>query len=185
MPAAKTRALADRRRSRRKQAAETKQGIKVYCCKICLAETPATFSQEHHETPQAAGGTAGPTSELCAGCHHNLHRVADMLTRGKAGLAEDSVAIMYPDDQGAKERMFALARTVVEYMTMKADGKIDLDTPAKVMVLLPPKVKLAAQMIANDHRGPTGRKLGLATWISAMVKREVYERYPHLKPKPE
>ena len=182
---AKTKALAARRRARKKQAAERGQGIKVYKCKICLCDTPDTFSQEHHETPRAAGGVAGSVADLCAGCHHNLHRVADMLTTRRAALAEDSVAIMYPGDDGAKERLFALAKIVCEYTAMKADGKIDLNTPIKVMIELPPPVKLAAQMIANDHRGPTGRKLGLSTWISAMIKREGYERYPHLRPKPE
>lgn len=182
--AAKTKALAARRRARKKQAAERQQGLKVYKCKICLCDTPAPFKQDHHETPQAAGGVAGPIADLCAGCHHNLHRVADMLTTKRAALAEDSVLIMYPNDPGARDRIFALAKVVCEFMALKADGKIDLDTPLKVMIELPPAIKLAAQMIANDHRGPTGRKLGLSTWISAMVKKEVYDRYPHLRPKP-
>lgn len=182
MRTAKERAA--KRSARRRKSAERTQGIKVYQCKVCLCDTPDTFKQEHHEIPQATGGKAGPVSDLCAGCHHNLHRVSDMLMSSRAGLADDSVKIMYPDSQGARERLFILAKTVVEYMTLKADGHLDLDIPLRVMIELPPKIKLAAQMIANDHRGPTGRKLGLATWISAMVKREVYERYPHLKPKP-
>lgn len=172
-----------RQRARKRQARERSQGIQVYECKVCHCQTPATFKQGHHEIPKAAGGVAGPQVDLCAGCHHNLHRVADMLMSNRAGLAADSVAIMYPDNRAAKERLFTLATTVVEYMTLKADGHLDLDKPIRVMIELPPQVKLAAQMIANDHRGPTGRKLGLSTWISAMVKREVYTRYPHLKPK--
>lgn len=104
-----------------------------------------------------------------------------MMMGGRAGLAEDSAAIAYPE-QRTRERAFALAKTVVEYMTLKRDGKVDADHPARLMIELPIPVKLAAQMIANDHRGPSGRKLGLSTWIAALVKREVYQRYPHLDP---
>ncbi len=106
-----------------------------------------------------------------------------MLMSKRAGLVEDTIKIMYPENKGAQERLMALAGTVVEFMTLKADGHIDLNKPVRVMIELPPQVKIAAQMMANDMRGPTGRKLGLATWIAALVKREVFERYPHLKPK--
>jgi hypothetical protein len=105
-----------------------------------------------------------------------------LMSPKRSGLVEDSLSIMYPD-ASARERLMALAQAVVEYMTMKADGKIDLNQPVRVMIELEPQVKLAAQMIANELRGPTGRQLGLARWISAMVRKEVYERYPHLRPK--
>lgn len=132
--------------------------------------------------PQAAGGKAGARAKLCAGCHQSLHRVAEMLMGGKAGLADDSVRVMYTDPS-ARERMFALANVVVQFMTLKRDGKIESGESVSVMIELPPQVKLAADMIAHDHKGPTGRRLGLATWISSLVKREVYSRYPHLAPK--
>ena len=105
-----------------------------------------------------------------------------MLRSGKAGLAEDSAKIAYPDPK-ARERLFVLATLVVEHMTLKRDGKLDNHEPVVVMIELPPQIKLAAQVIANDMRGATGRRLGLAPWISALVKREVYQRYPHLRPK--
>ncbi len=104
-----------------------------------------------------------------------------MLQHGKAGLAEDSVRITY-QDPGTRDRMFALAKTVVEYMTLKRDGRIQSGEPLRVMIELPVAVKFAAQMIAHDHRGPTGRPLGLARWIAALVKCEVYDRYPTLDP---
>ena len=104
-----------------------------------------------------------------------------LMSPKRAGLVDDSIKIMYPD-AGARERLMALATAVAEFMTMKADGKIDLNLPIRVMIELEPQVKLAAQMMANDMRGPTGRKLGLARWISMMVRREVYDRYPHLRP---
>ncbi len=168
---------------RRRQEVERSRGLHVETCKVCLQNIPEPFKHDHHEIPQAAGGVGGPVAALCAGCHENLHRVADMIQSPKrSGLVEDSIKIMYPD-LGARERLMQLANAVVEYMTMKADGKIDLNQPMRVMIELPPQVKLAAQMIANEHRGPTGRKLGLARWISALVKAEVYEKFPHLKPK--
>jgi hypothetical protein len=105
-----------------------------------------------------------------------------LMSPKRAGLVEDSISIMYPD-QSARERLMALAKAVTEYMTLKAEGKIDLKQPVRVMIELDPQVKLAAQMLANELRGPTGRKLGLARWIAGMVKREVYDRYPHLRPK--
>jgi len=104
-----------------------------------------------------------------------------MLQSGRAGLAEDSARITYSDPR-SRERLFALAKTVVEYMQLKRDGRIETNAPINVMIQLPVEVKLAAQMIANEHRGQTGRRLGLATWIAALVKREVYHRYPHLNP---
>ena len=172
-----------KRRAREKQRKERERGLTVVECRVCGHSTPGAFVQQHHEIPRAADGHQGPKVDLCAGCHQSLHRVVDMLMSSKrAGLAEDSVRIMYPDQPEARERMFALAQTVVEYMTLKRDGKIDTKAPVRVMIELPPEVKLAAQMIANDHRGPTGRRLGLATWIASLVKREVYDRYPNLRP---
>jgi len=153
----------------------------VVRCGVCLQPVPITFEQEHHEVPQAAGGREGRTVSLCAGCHHNLHRVADMLQHGKAGVAQDSVEITYRDP-GARERMMVLAKTVAEYMILKRDGRIDSDEPVRVTIELPVQVKLAAQVMANDHRGPTGRRMGLGRWIVALVEREVYQRYPNLKP---
>jgi hypothetical protein len=148
-------------------------------CHVCTAVVPGTFEQRHHVVPQAAGGQRGPTVQLCSGCHHNIHRIADMLIGGRATLAEDSAAITYPDD-AVRKRAFSLARTVAEYMVLKRDGKIESGHPLRVMIELPVPVKLAAQIIAQEHRGPTGRGMGLATWIAALVKGEVYRRYPHL-----
>lgn len=173
----------ERRRLRLKQEAERSRGLQVTTCKVCQDQIPEPFAHDHHEIPQAAGGAGSPIAQLCGGCHDNLHRVAEMVMSPKrAGLVEDSLAIMYPNTD-ARDRLMALAQAVVEYMTMKADGKIDLNHPVRVMIELEPEIKLAAQMMANEMRGPTGRKLGLARWISSMVRREVFKRYPHLKPK--
>lgn len=172
---------AERHRLRRRQETERSRGLHVDQCKVCGDPVPEPFKHDHHEIPQAAGGEGGPIASLCGGCHDNLHRVAQMLGSKRAGLIEDSVRIMYPD-ANARERLMKLARLVHEYMALKADGHIDLKIPVKVMIELPPNVKLAAQMIANDHRGATGRKLGLAPWISALVKKEVYRLHPHLRP---
>jgi hypothetical protein len=149
-------------------------------CKVCGERTPMMFKQEHHEIPQAAVRD-GQTISLCSGCHHNLHRIADMLRGGKAGLAEDSARVAYPDDR-ARARLFDLAKTVVAWMTMKRDGVVSSNEPVNVMVTLPAAIKLAAQQLANEQRGRTGRRLGLAPWIAALVKREVYGRYPALRP---
>jgi hypothetical protein len=151
-------------------------------CRVCRAVVPLTFEQQHHTIPRAAGGRDGPTVSLCAGCHHDLHRVADMLQHGRAGLASDSVSLRFPDDRGARERLLTLARTVAEYMVLKRDGRVQSGEPLRVVVELPVDIKLAAQVIAHDHRGPTGRRLGLARWIAALVKTEVYSRYPGLDP---
>jgi hypothetical protein len=152
----------------------------VIRCHVCTSVVPVTFEQQHHVVPQAAGGRDGRTVQLCSGCHADLHRLADMMLGGRAGLAEDSAAIAYPDPK-IRERAFALAKTVTEYMVLKRDGKVETGHPVRLMIELPIPIKLAAQMIANDHSGPSGRKLGLASWIAALVKREVLTRYPHLR----
>lgn len=104
-----------------------------------------------------------------------------MLLSGRASLAEDSVKIAHPD-QEVQRRLFALAKTCAEYMQLKRDGKLKTDQPVNVMIQLPPRIKLAAQVIANEHRGPTGRNLGLARWISALVTKQVRDRYPDIEP---
>jgi len=159
---------------------QTKQ-FTVCRCHICDSIVPVTFEQQHHVVPQAAGGRDGATVQLCSGCHANLHRLADMMMGGNAGLADDSANIAYPDRR-IRERAFTLAKTIVEYMVLKRDGKVDASHPVRIMIELPIPIKLAAQMIANEHRGPTGRRLGLASWIAALVKQAVYQRYPHLDP---
>lgn len=93
----------------------------VVRCHICTSIVPITFDQQHHVVPQAAGGTDGQTVQLCSGCHHNLHRLADMMVGGRAGLAEDSAEIAYPDAR-IRARAFALAKTAAEYMVLKRDG---------------------------------------------------------------
>jgi hypothetical protein len=157
------------------------KSLEVCRCYVCTTIVPITFEQEHHVVPQAAGGKDGETRQLCAGCHHNLHRLADMLLGGKASMAEDSAAIAYPDG-AVRARAFDLAKLVVEAMTLKRDGKMDLGHPVHLMIALPPQIKLAAQVLANECRGPTGRRLGLARWISGLVIREVLRHYPHLDP---
>lgn len=153
---------------------------RVCRCHVCGSVVPITFEQQHHVVPQAAGGTDGETLQLCAGCHANTHRLADMLLGGRAGWADDSAAILYPDPD-VRARAFALAKTVTEYMALKRDGAVRDGRPARVLIELPVPVKMAAQIIANEHRGSTGRKLGLAAWIAALVKREVHRQYPHLE----
>jgi hypothetical protein len=105
-----------------------------------------------------------------------------MLMSGRSGLAEDTAKIAYPDPK-ARERLFVLSKVVVEWMTLKRDGKLEGNEPVMVMIELPPAIKFAAGVMAHDMMGPTGRRLGLSTWIAGLVKREVYGRYPHLRPK--
>jgi hypothetical protein len=102
-----------------------------------------------------------------------------MLMGGRAGEADDTAKILYPD-QPTRVRFFKLVRLVVEYMTLKQDGKIDGDKPIRTVIELEPDVHFAAKTIANDHRGPTGKRLGFAHWIEALILREVYRRYPHM-----
>jgi hypothetical protein len=155
--------------------------MKIIVCAICKKQTPDSMSDSHHEIPQAAGGHDGKKVSLCSGCHQSVHRLAMMLQSKRAGEAEDAAAIAFPDME-VRKRVFNLAGVVAEYMTLKRDGLVDAGHPARVMIELPIPVKLAAQMIANEHRNQKGRRLGLATWIAALVKREVYRQYPHLDP---
>lgn len=154
----------------------------VIICYVCRNNVPVAFKQDHHKRPQAAGGGPMDEVQLCSGCHHNLHRIADMLMHGKSGLAEDSAKIAYPDLQ-VRARAFELAQLVVEWMTAKKDGKLSPLSEAPVMILLPLPVKQAAQLMAREMRGSTGRPLGLATFIRMMVCEAVYRKFPQLRPK--
>lgn len=102
-----------------------------------------------------------------------------MLMGGRAGEAEDTAKILYPEHP-VRVRFFKLVQMVVEYMTLKRDGKIQGKEPVRTVIELEPDLHFAAKTIANDHRGPTGRRLGFAHWIEALVKREIFKRYPHM-----
>jgi hypothetical protein len=152
-------------------------------CKVCQNDIAEAFAHDHHERPQAAGGGPADEAKLCAGCHANVHAIANMLaSKTRAGLAEDAVKQHYKDPE-AQRRAFKLATLVVEWMRMRNEGLVDPDPNKEVrMVLhLPMKAKLALKALAQDRRHTSGRSVGLESYARAILLDHVFQRYPNLK----
>lgn len=95
-------------------------------CHVCREVLPRELMQEHHIHPQAAGGKDKGTTWLCAGCHHNLHRISDMLVAGKNSKALDVAERANLGKPGAAKRIMALAAICAREMQMIKEGEADL-----------------------------------------------------------
>jgi hypothetical protein len=158
--------------------------LDVIVCAICRKNTPRAMSHDHHVRPQAAGGKDEDMIPLCSGCHANLHVVAHMLGGKKASLAEDTVKTYYGADAEAQRRCIHYAMEVVRWMTAKHDGKLQENAhdELEIIVTVPRAIKTALVTLGQEARDPaTGKRLGIAGAVRAMIVQSVLRRFPALK----
>jgi len=152
-------------------------------CWVCRRRTPSSLKNAHHAKPQAAGGGPDDLVDLCAGCHHSLHRISDMLRGPRASQAEDTVRAYYQDNYDAGQRCMALAIKVVRHMAEKESGQYVVKPHEDVEILLelPLAVKNALMLIGREARDPnTNRRLGLAGAARHILIEAVCRKFPAL-----
>ena len=101
--------------------------MKTFSCSACEAETPECFKHEHHEIPQAAGGTDKDIILVCSSCHTRIHSLAYMLLNPKKMHEVEGVLAIAYDSYTVRRRVISLADTVAKEMAAKADSDPLLD----------------------------------------------------------
>lgn len=123
-------------------------------CSICTEELPAEFGQEHHIRPQAVGKAADNREEnlafLCSGCHHTLHRVAEMMLRGDAQRASVLAGDYW--HVGLK-RALTMAALVADEMRAMREGERDMPEVVSISVEIPRDVYIQFRIMAAELNG--------------------------------
>jgi len=109
--------------------------------------------QEHHERLQAAGGGVGPTVMLCAGCHHSLHRLGEMIAAGKNATAKDVAERAFPDNPRAVRNILRLAALAARDIRAIKEGEADLPDEVLVGIKLPRSVVVKLKLVAFAWNG--------------------------------
>ena len=93
-------------------------------CQICLQHT--MILDVHHIWPQFAGGTDGPTANLCTSCHSGIHRQSMSFISKKKEKTR-----YFPPDQ--MERAAPLIRWLVVAIQQASEGRRG-DNKSKVVI---------------------------------------------------
>jgi len=124
-------------------------------CSVCRDPYPVELLQEHHINPQAAGGSDAEDNLtlLCAGCHHNLHRISEMILRGAVAKAEDVAALAYRTNTAAINAILRLAKICAREMKALREGDADLPPMVMVTMELPRDVVTRLKLMAYEWNG--------------------------------
>lgn len=153
-------------------------------CWICRRRIPSALKNAHHAKPQAAGGGPDDLVDLCAGCHHNLHRIQDMLSGPRASQAEDTCKAYYSDNAGGARRCMELAIKCVRHMSDKLTGKYQVKAhdDIEIMLEIPHAVKNALMILGRETRDPrTNRRLGMQGMARHLLIEAIVKRFPALQ----
>ena len=101
--------------------------MNTFICSACSTETPLCFKHDHHEIPQAAGGTDKDIIAICSSCHTRIHSLAYMLLNPKRMHEVEGVLELAYDSYTARRRVISLADTVAKEMAAKADEDPELN----------------------------------------------------------
>lgn len=144
----------------------------VYRCGICKRPVPSRLSQSHHIIPQKAGAKADNSPQnlinLCSSCHHNLHRLAEMIMhdpRNGMEEASDCANIFYPKPH--------VANRVLEYATIcaKAFMSGNVSEEAVISYSIDRETYIKLRVVAKDSSG------SVAAFMREITNRIVETRY--------
>lgn len=161
-----------------------------FYCWMCRRPFPVAVLNIHHKIPQAAAGTDDPKNlvALCVGCHDSMHAVTKMLmNERKAGMVNDALQLMWPNDRVTHKNCMELARLCQEYFTKKKEndlGDFGIDFEEAVSFGLPLEFKNALRTISKDTRYK-GRSMGIARYVKLLVLRDLASKFPLLRKKIE
>jgi len=90
---------------------------------------------------------------LCAGCHHNLHRLGEMIASGKTALAKDVAERAYPDNAKAVRTILRLAALAARDIRAIKEGAARLPDEVLVSIKLPRSVVVKLKLVAFAWNG--------------------------------
>lgn len=148
----------------------------IIICYICKKVVPYNLKVPHHKIPQCAGGGDKDIVYLHSGCHDDMHKVANMLLHGKDSSAQETAAAAYPYSMQKQQRMLELAQLVAKSYRGKKEGLISVkEHKMEVKITLTPEQRIALFTLAKDS------KLSIRKFITSLVKKEIFKRYPNLR----
>lgn len=143
-------------------------------CYVHGTPFPRASCHEHHEMPQAAGGSDDPANLtfVCANCHNMIHRIADLLRANRKGFGAD-IALQYsPNDLSMRDRLLRLAEYAAASMQSVDDGETPGATDQVIQVVLPRAIYERFKILVGDHRA-NGRKVSIQSYMQNMVLKEL------------
>lgn len=147
----------------------------ISLCFICLRPTPEAFSHVHHKTPKAADG--GDEREnlirICAGCHSNIHRIADMLKRGDRGPALDAINGYY-QNVTSRERAIEFANQIASSMTSLKEGSLQREF-VEISLNVPYAMYLRLKALALDYK-VEGKRRASTGDVVLLAVREYFKK---------
>jgi len=147
-------------------------------CYICNKVIPFNLQVEHHKIPKSAGGTTADLVYLHAGCHDDMHKVANIVFNGNEKAARDTAYSVYPASVNSQQRMMELAILVAKYYRAKKEGSISVSNNIMEIKLdLTTQERTALFTLARDH------SLSVRKFVTAIIKKEIYSKYPVLRKK--
>ena len=134
-------------------------------CAGCLEFYPIELLQAHHVDLHSQ---SEETTMLCAGCHHNLHRIAERLSKGKHEKAVELVEGAYPASKKAQKRVLDLASRIAKSMVSIREGKAKLSETVKVSIELeiPRNLLIKLKLQAYEWNGS---KAGLRPYLRHLI----------------
>lgn len=165
-------------------------GMDTFACDCCGKIYPRISMHEHHKIKQADGGkdTRENIAILDAHCHHALHQIEAAIKNEKKRLhVPDLLRLLYPDNAKAREMCLYLATTAV----FSKDSKNEKNTPAQdtdysmfdteelvhlTPPMVPPKVRDMVNRVVRELKGPTGKSVGVSTYLRWLIEADLRRR---------
>lgn len=139
-------------------------------CPLC--KSSMVLVNEHHVTPQAAGGANGPTINICAMCHDGLHQCAVKVLAGKSAEANHIADSLFSN----KKLAYDLIQSIVHATLKKKEGQIpDESFDYKLLLVFPGASKKYLKILAKDAR------MSIVDYVTGLILREIKKKFPDFK----
>jgi len=139
-------------------------------CPACLKEK--VMVEEHHEIPQAAGGSDGSTIQICTECHEAVHLCARKFLSGKGAEAQKIADSVFSNKSLANR----LIKSAVQHTLLKRDGKIhEDDLEYKLNLVFPGKIRRYLEVLSKNSR------MGINKYITKLITDHIKSSFPKTK----
>lgn len=136
-------------------------------CPICLEEK--VLIHEHHIIPQSAGGSSGPTIDICSQCHDALHLCATKILAGKGAEAQIIAGNIFKDKKLSQD----LVKSIIKHRLLKKDGKIpDENLELKMTLVFPAAIRRYLEVLSKNS------KTGMNTYVTYLIKNHIKSKFP-------
>lgn len=163
---------------RRKKRKKTPNVVETAVCRVHGGEPVDTrLLHYHHKIPLGYGGQDVPENccWLCGACHDHVHRLAHLIAKGQAGVAQDLAGQAFPTTPSIRARLLELAKIVAEAQRTHASSNDPEEEQDEVVVMqlhLPKSLHRRLKTLASNHtHQKSGRKVGLYRYCLTVLQR--------------